>query len=88
MTTPTAISKNNNIYKKESDNSNKDDLNIYDYLLKDDTSKTDEIHIKYKDASLKVELKNEKKEYSDDHYYDDDVAFLNKHPLHPHDRLR
>ena len=52
---------------------------------KDDTDETDEISIKDKDGSFKVELKNKKKENGND---DVDLVFLVKNSLNSRDRLR
>ena len=70
--------------KKKSDNG-KDNSNIYDYPWKDDTEETNEISIKDKDGSFKVELKNKKKENGND---DVDLVFLVKNSLNSRDRLR
>ena len=67
---------------KKSDDK-KSNSNTYNYLLKDKTGKTDEINIKHKSESLKVKLKNDNKGNGDN----DDVVFLDKNLLLPHDRL-
>ena len=69
--------------KKKSDNG-KDNSNIYDYPWKDDTEETNEISIKDKDGSFKVELKNKKKENGND---DVNLVFLVKNSLNYRDRL-
>ena len=74
-----------NIQRWQRSDNGKDNSNIYYYPWKDDTDETDEISIKDKDGSFKVELKNKKKENGND---DVDLVFLVKNSLNSRDRLR